>query len=151
MSTRRVGTPWMSADAFGRSLRGFGVNLLVRDIEAAVTFASRVLGAAAVYSDADFAVLRLAGAEWLLHADHTYEDHPLYGIVIGLEGRGAGVELRLYDRDPDKAEAAARADGHTVLAGATDKPHGLRETYILDPDGYCWVASRPLATEDTGI
>ena len=26
---------------------------------------------------------------------------------------------------------------------ATDKPHGLREAYILDPDGYCWVPGRP--------
>jgi hypothetical protein len=26
-----------------------------------------------------------------------------------------------------------------VLSEAADKPHGLRESYILDPDGYCWV------------
>ncbi len=144
MATRRVGTPWMPADAFGRSLRGFGVNLLVRDIDAAVAFAARVLGAAVVYSDADFALLRQGGAEWLLHADHTYEDNPLHGFVAGDSGRGTGVELRLYDCDPDAAEAAARAEGHIVLAGAADKPHGLREAYLLDPDGYCWVPSRRL-------
>ncbi len=142
MAVKRTGTPWMSADAFGRTLRGFGVNLLVRDIDAAVGFATGVLGAAVVYSDADFAVLRCGDAEWLLHADHTYEDNPLHGFVGGGAGRGAGVELRLYDCDPDAAEAAARAAGHIVLAGASDKPHGLREVYLLDPDGYCWVPSR---------
>jgi hypothetical protein len=31
-----------------------------------------------------------------------------------------------------------------VLAEAADKPHGLRESYIVDPDGYVWVPDRPL-------
>ena len=31
-----------------------------------------------------------------------------------------------------------------ILQPPTNKPHGLREAYILDPDGYCWVPSRPL-------
>ena len=30
---RRAGEPWMSADEYGRSLRGLTINLLVRDIE----------------------------------------------------------------------------------------------------------------------
>jgi hypothetical protein len=62
---------------------------------------------------------------------------------MAAEGRGAGAELRLYGRDPDAAEAVARdlADemGGVVLAGAADKPHGVREVYLLDPEGYCWV------------
>lgn len=143
MATKRTGTPWMPADAFGRTLTGFGVNLLVRDIDASVAFATRVLGAVVIYADADFAALRHRSAEWLLHADHTYEDNPLLGFVGGEIGRGAGVELRLYQCDPDAAEAAARAQGYIVLAGAADKPHGLREAYLIDADGYCWVVSRP--------
>jgi catechol 2,3-dioxygenase-like lactoylglutathione lyase family enzyme len=134
----------MPADDYGRELKGLGINLLVRDVAASVEFAQAVLGAGTVYADADFAVLRHGDAEWMLHADHTYEDNPLHGFVAGLEGRGAGAELRLHGSDPDKAEAAARAAGHTVLAGAADKPHGLREAYILDPDGYCWVPDRPV-------
>ena len=61
----------------------------------------------------------------------------------GVEGRGAGVELRLYGCDPDEAEARARQLGFTVLAGAMDKPHGLRECVILDDEGYAWVPSVP--------
>jgi catechol 2,3-dioxygenase-like lactoylglutathione lyase family enzyme len=144
MATKRTGQPWMDAKDYGRSLTGLGVNLLVRDVAASVDFATSVLGAETVYADPDFAVLRQGEAEWMLHADHTYEDHPLHGFVSHMEGRGAGVELRLHNADPDKAEAAARADGHTVFAGAADKPHGLREAYILDPDGYCWVVDTPI-------
>ena len=144
MATKRTGTPWMPADDYGRGLNGLGVNLLVSDVAASVEFAQTVLGADTVYADADFAVLRFGDAQWMLHADHTYEDHPLHGFVAGLEGRGVGAELRLHDCNPDDAQAAARAAGHTVLAGAADKPHGLREAYILDPDGYCWVPDIPI-------
>ena len=139
MATKRTGTPWMPADEYGRGLSGFGVNLLVADIAASVEFAETVLAATTVYADPDFAVLRHGEAEWMLHADHTYQDHPLIGFVRGVAGRGAGVELRLHGCDPDTAEAAARDAGHYVLAGAADKPHGLREAFILDPDGYCWA------------
>ena len=143
MAMKRTGTPWMDAGEYGRGLRGLGVNLLVRDVESSVRFATSVLGAETVYADEDFAVLRHGQAEWMLHADHTYEDNPLHGFVAGLEGRGAGAELRLHGCDPDRAEAAAHAGGYTVLAGAADKPHGLREAYILDPEGYCWVPDTP--------
>ena len=57
------------------------------------------------------------------------------------------MELRLHDHDPDKAAAKAASLGHMVLAEAADKPHGLRESYIVDPDGYVWVLDRPLAGE----
>jgi hypothetical protein len=34
--------------------------------------------------------------------------------------------------------------GALVLQPPTDKPHGLREVFILCENGYAWVASRPL-------
>lgn len=132
-------TPPVSAEAYGRSLRGIGFNLLVTDVPRAVAFATGVLGATSFYDDEDFAALRYNGADFMFHADHAYRDHPLSGIVAGLEARGAGVELRLYGCDPDVAEAKARAMGFTILSGAIDKPHGLRECVILDDDGYAWV------------
>jgi len=139
----RTGEPWMSADAYGRSLSGLTVNLLVSDMSEALAFQERVLEATVVYSDPDFAVLRGHGAEWMLHADHTYEVHPMKAAVVGLEVRGGGVELRLHGCDPDRAEAAARREGYVVLAAASDMPHGLREVFLLDPDGYVWVPDRP--------
>ena len=102
-----------------------------------------MLGATVSYWDRDFAILRGFGTVWMLHHDRTYRSHPLAGIARGAEGRGAGVEIRLYGCDPDVAEARCEAAGGVVLASAADKPHGLRESYLLDPDGYCWVPSVP--------
>ena len=143
---KRTGDPWMAAPAYARSLHGLGVNLLVRDIDRALLFQRVVLGAEVVYSDADMAVLRgpddgveSMRGEWMLHADHTYDRHPLVRHASGGPTRGAGVELRVHGCDPDAAEANARRHGFTVLAGSENKPHGLREAYLLDDDGYCWV------------
>lgn len=135
----RTGNPWMSGADYGRSLTGLSVNLLVRNLERALLFQREVLGASVVYSDPDFAVLQACSGEWMLHADHTYQGTALLKLIGAVEQRGAGVELRLHGRDPDEAEAAARRLGFTVLAPATDKPHGLREAYVLDDDGYVWV------------
>src|SRR5712692_5774601 len=102
----RTGDPWMTASDYGRSLNALTINLLVRDMESALVFQREVLGAAVVYSDPDFAVLRAHGAEWMLHADHTYQEHPLKNIFAGVSPRGAGAELRLHGCDPDTADAA---------------------------------------------
>lgn len=144
MAKKRVGDPWMPAPAYGHGLEGLSINLLVADVAASVAFAQTVLEAEIIYADPDFAVLGRDGASWMLHADHTYDAHPLTGFVSGLEGRGAGAEFRLHRLDPDAAESRARDAGYTILAGAADKAHGLREVYILDPDGYCWVPDTPI-------
>lgn len=138
----------MSADDYGRSLRGLTVNLLVRDIEPALAFARDVLGAEPLYSDADFAVLRHGLSEWMMHADHTYRDHPLSKSLASGHPRGIGAEIRLHDADPDASEAAARRRGDAIVARSMDKPHGVREVFILDPDGYLWAVDRPLYPAD---
>jgi catechol 2,3-dioxygenase-like lactoylglutathione lyase family enzyme len=146
MAMKRTKTPWMKAEDFGRSLpRGIGVNLLVSDMAAMVAFCGDVLGARIVYADEDFAAIELLGSVFMLHADHSYLDNPMTGSIAGAETRGAGIELRLYGAEPDAIEAAALEHGHIVLAGAIDKPHGLRECYIVGPDGYVFVPSAPLA------
>jgi catechol 2,3-dioxygenase-like lactoylglutathione lyase family enzyme len=139
-----TGAPWMPAPEYGRGLSGLGVNLVVRDVTVALKFQVEVLGAEVVHADPDFAAVRGYGAEWMLHADHTYSNHPLKGSLDADLARGIGAELRLYGRDPDIAEARARELGFEVLAGALDKPHGLREAYIIDQDGYLWVPGLPL-------
>ncbi len=141
----RTGDPWMSGAAYGRSLTGLSVNLLTSDMAEALRFARLVLGALVEYSDADFAALSCCGARWMLHADHCYDRHPMRSVVAGEAPRGTGVELRLHGLDPDAAERAAREHGFSVLDGASDKPHGVREAYLVDADGYVWVPDIALA------
>ncbi len=130
---------WMSAADFGRSLTGLGVNLLVPKIEPVLSFTAEVLQLEILYSDADFAVLRHGGQNWMLHADHTYHANPLLTLTGDGALRGAGVELRVYGVDPDQAEARAKDRGDSIIAASADKPHGLRECYLADPAGYVWV------------
>ncbi len=139
----RTGDPWMPAKDYGRSLKGLTINLLVRDLDRALVFQREVLGAAVFYSDPDFAVLRGYDAEWMLHAHHTYDQHPLGSLVRDTAVLSTGAELRLHGCDPDAAEAAARRLGFEVLSGAVDTGHGLREAYLIDADGYVWVPDVP--------
>jgi hypothetical protein len=130
----------MPADEFGRSLpRGVGLNLLVGEIKPMEGFCREVLGANTVYSDEDFAVIELAGSVMLLHADHTYRDHPMTGVIAGAGVRGAGIEIRIYGTDPDRIEARARRQDFTILDASADKPHGLRECFIVGPENYIFV------------
>ena len=134
----------MPAPEYGRSLKGLSINLLVRDIEQALLFQTRVLEVAVVYSDPDIAVLQGYDTEWMLHADHTYLENPLYDLISSTSARGIGAEIRLHNCDPDKAVERARKYGYKVFAEAVDKPaHGFREAYLIDPDGYMWVPDMP--------
>ncbi|MEM7070557.1 MAG: hypothetical protein AAF403_02215 [Pseudomonadota bacterium] len=135
---------WLSPEEFGASLKNFGFNLLTRDITREVEFSTEVLGAKKLYGDDDFAALTCNNMTWMLHHDRTYRNHPLSGFVKTTDTRGAGIELHLYHRNPDQAEALARQRDDIILARAMDKPHGLREVYILSPEGYVWVLSQPI-------
>jgi hypothetical protein len=131
---------FMPAPELGRSFKpGIGVNLLMRDVGQGVRFARDVLSATILHANQDFAAIRFGESVWMLHHDRTYRGNVVQGLVQGMDGRGAGVELRVYGCSPDDAEARAREHGFTVLAGSIDKPHGLRECVILDHEGYAWV------------
>ena len=136
---KRTDNPWMSATDYGHSLPTFTINLLVRNVAASVEFYEAVLGGTEHYQDEDFAALNVAGLEFMLHADHTYETHPWVAPLEAGKRRGLGVELRLLGLDPDKVETLARHNGAVLIAPATDKPHGWRETMVQDPDGYIWA------------
>ncbi len=133
----------VGAEAFGASLKGIGLNLLVRNVKETVAFLETVFGMNAHQATDDFAIMVYGEQLFQLHADHTYSNNPLQGLLPETPPRGAGIELRLYDTDPDQAVERAEALGATILQPATEKPHGLREAYILCANGYAWVPSRP--------
>ncbi|MCG6859408.1 MAG: hypothetical protein LJE67_15215 [Salaquimonas sp.] len=138
------------AEDFGRSLSGLGLNLLVRDVCGLASFLCDVFGMQSHRQSADFAILTYGDQLFQLHADHTYHSHPLPSLLPEAGPRGGGIEIRLYETDPDMAAelATAHAHGAVVLQPPTDKPHGLRECVILCENGYAWVPSRRLAEEE---
>ncbi len=108
----------VSAADFGRALKGLGVNILTRDVKAKVAFLTEVFAMQAHRVTADFAILTYGGeAVFQVHADHTYHSHPLPALLpeAGARGGAGGVELRLYDTDPDAAAARGEAFGATLL------------------------------------
>src|SRR5437879_13560280 len=124
MTKTRMGESWMPADEYGRSLPRFTVNLLVRDVARSIPFYRDVLGAAVRYADGDFAALNLAGLDFMLHADHTYDQHPSHTRLDEAKLRGTGTALRVLAEAPDAVEKLARACGATNLAPAAACPHG---------------------------
>ena len=69
--------PPVSAPDYGRSLRGLGFNLIVRDVPRAVKFAVDVLGATAFFANERFAAMKLNGGDFMFHHDDTYKGNPL--------------------------------------------------------------------------
>jgi len=139
MTKTRVGDAWMPAADYGRAMPRFTVNLLVRDLGRSLLFYRDVLGATVRYSDGDFAALHLAGLEFMLHADHTYDHHPLFERLSDPARRGTGAELRLLGVDPDALQKRAEAAGSRILQPVMDFPHGWRDVMLEDPDGYIWA------------
>ncbi|MEM9968396.1 MAG: glyoxalase [Pseudomonadota bacterium] len=128
-------------ETFGASLRGMGLNLLVRDVKAQVTFLTEIFAMTVFQPTDDFAIVGYGGQVFQLHRDSTYHANPLLGLLPETPPRGAGIEIRLYDTDPEIACTKAKSMNATILQWPTDKPHGLREAYILCENGYAWVPS----------
>ena len=138
----------VSPDDFGASLQGMGLNLLVTDVARTCRFLREVLLIKTFRESSDFAIAVYDGGPkspmgkqvFQLHSDSTYHSHPALGLLPDNPPRGAGVDIRLYEVDPDAVEARALKHedelGLTVLQAPEDKPHGLREVAILDADGY---------------
>jgi uncharacterized glyoxalase superfamily protein PhnB len=144
MTMTRTGDTWMPADEYGRALPKFSVNLLVRDLSRSLSFYEQVLGARIRYGDGDFAAMVLNGVEFMLHADHTYDHHPLYKRLQDAEKRGTGAELRVMGIDPDILQKRAQVAGAVILQSVADFAHGWRDVILEDPDGYIWAVGVPL-------
>jgi len=134
----------VSAGDFGKSLRGVGLNILVRDVRNTTAFLSAVFDVGVHRLSDDFAIITYGQDVFQVHSDGTYHSNPLLSLVPENPPRGAGVEIHFYDTDPDEAFERAQSLDAVILQPPTEKPHGLRECYILSEDGYAFIASRAL-------
>ncbi|MDJ1009583.1 MAG: VOC family protein [Paracoccaceae bacterium] len=128
----------VSADEFGRSLRGLGANFISPDVRRLADFLQTVFGLDVRQLSDDFAIVLHDGAVFQLHSDATFGRHPLSGMLPDNPPRGAGVQCYVFGIDPDHAAARAEAGGGIVVEPPADKPHGLREATILSPEGYAF-------------
>ena len=133
--------PWKSAREYSRDLSGLTINLLVEDINLSIDFLQKIIKANIVYQDPDFAAIEGYGSSWCLHSYHTYESHPYMNVIKNSNPKGLGIELRVIGCDPDRAEERAKKENYIILSTSTDKAHGMRECYIHDNNGFCWVPS----------
>lgn len=140
----------IEAKDFGRSLTGLGLNILVRSVPRLSEFLQEVFSVEIHRQSDDFAIASYAGQVFQLHADHTYHSHPLPSLLPEAGPRGGGLEIRLYETDPDAALERVSRSNHetTILEVPTNKPHGLRECVILCENGYAWVPSRHLSKQE---
>ena len=107
-----------------------------------MSFLERVFALKCHQVSNDFAIVSHDNHVFQLHADHTYHSHPMINLVPENPPRGLGIEIRLYDCDPDTAVKNAEACEYHVLEPALKKPHGLREAFIQCHDGYVWCPSK---------
>ena len=133
--------PWKSASEYSKDLSGLTINLLVEDIRHSLHFLQKIIKTEIIYQDPDFAAIEGFGSIWCIHSYHTYGTHPFLYFIKSSKSKGLGIELRVIGCDPDRAEERARKENYIILSNSMNKPHGLRECYILDNNGFCWMPS----------
>ena len=114
------------------------IELFVDDLDTSIGFYA-ALGFAVERREHDYASLRWGDAViGLGPAAKLPETGPGPGLTQErLAGaRGAGVEIVLEVEDLDAALAVVRAAGHPLADPPQDRPWGLRDFRLADPDGY---------------
>lgn len=90
-----------------------------------------------------FAIVTCGKDVFQLHGDGTYHSNPLLSLLPENPPRGAGIEIHFYGADSDIAFERTTSQGAAILQTPTDKPHGMRDCYILSADGYAFTDNRP--------
>ena len=141
----------MEPDELGKNLTGFGVNLICPEPSIYAPSLARVFSLNLIRVDEFYALLTWDdnanfGNLIQVHSDFSYKKTPYYKYFEDSRPRGLGAELRLFNVSPDKSvEQASIEQGWQVIESPNDKEHGLREAFLLDNVGFCWVPSVPLS------
>src|SRR5690606_14779763 len=116
---------------------GLRMELFVQDMDVSIDFYCRVLGFELLRKEEGYASLRsgdvvlgLGPIAKLPVSDGSFTQRRLAG------DRGAGVEIVLEVDDVDAMQERVRAAGHPITEPLEDRPWGLRDFRIVDPDGY---------------
>ena len=125
---------------------GLRLELFALDMEASIAFYTRVLAfELSRHEPGDYASLRLGGIVLGIGpVAKLSEEGGYFGRDIATYRRGLGVEIVIEVDDVERCHERVAASGHPILEPLRDRPWGLRDFRISDPDGYYLrVASRP--------
>ena len=114
------------------------MELFALDIEASIAFYSRVLAfELARHEPGDYASLRLGGVVLGIGpVAKLPEEGGYFGRDIATLRRGLGVEIVIEVDDVDGCYERVADSGHPILEPLQERPWGLRDFRISDPDGY---------------
>jgi lactoylglutathione lyase len=134
-----TGTRTPPRDRLPRVMR-FRIEFFVDDIDASIRFYEGALGFRLTRREPDYASLEQGSAVLGLGSIEKLPvdgEGPVFtrGRLAGV--RGAGVEIVLEVRDVEAAlQAVVRSDGDRVVEPLRDRPCGLCDFRVTDPDGY---------------
>ncbi|RWZ58593.1 glyoxalase [Halobacillus fulvus] len=112
------------------------LELFVQDIEESVRFYERVLGFVAPYG-VNKEYTSITNGEVTLGLGKMVkleETHPLKAGVQ--EAKGKGVEIVLQVEDLQATYERVRSTGYEIETELGDRPWGLADFRLIDPDGY---------------
>ena len=114
------------------------LELFVEDMDAAIDFYTRVLGFEFVRSEPGYyaslrkeAVVLGLGPVSKLPPNGGYFSRDISG-----QRRGLGIEIVIEVDDVDALHRRVLASGYPVFEPLQERPWGLRDFRIVDPDGY---------------
>lgn len=111
------------------------VELFADDAERTAEFYQQVLGFDREAGATDYISMRLGGILiGIGRNDKLPDSHP----IRRREGErgGLGVELVMEVEDVDMAYASVQASGYPIASSIAERPWGLRDFRLVDPNGY---------------
>lgn len=114
------------------------LELFVKDMAVSIAFYTQVLAFEVVRHELDdYVSLRWGNAVLGIGpVAKLPEEGGYFGRDISFYRRGLGVEIVLEVVDVDEWHTRVGASGHPILEPLQDRPWGLRDFRIADPDGY---------------
>jgi catechol 2,3-dioxygenase-like lactoylglutathione lyase family enzyme len=111
------------------------LELFVADIDRSVAFYEDVLGFARGAGDESYVPVTLGAITIGIGlGSHLQAGHPIRAHEG--ERNGVGVEIVVEVADVEEAHERVIASGWPVLVPPGERPWGLRDFRLLDPDGY---------------
>jgi len=122
------------------------LELFVADLDVSIRFYERALGFRLARREPDYAGLELGDATIGLGPVAKLPAHavgPGFTRERLAREHGAGVEIVIGVADVDATFKAAQQAGARVVEPLQDRPWGLRDFRVLDPDGYYLRITHP--------